>query len=199
MSMESFLIKKEMIQSINGLAAEEFPKYTRQLMNLANQNAGATRPRNVGQMSELFPAYRKRDENVSRDGWKEYYMRDHGANVEAAVHKIMEQLLHLRNAIQQIDEPMVRRWVMDLLVNKTYDGMYFQQAILQVLAERRQTSFRMANPREEALGIDGYVGEIPYSIKPATYRMMTRLPEEISCKMIYYEKVSNGIRVEVES
>ena len=198
MSMESFLIRKEIIQSVNGLTIEEFPKYTRQLMNLANQNAGATRPRNVGQMSELFPEYRKLDENISRTGWKAYYMRDHGADVEIAVHKIMEQLLHLQNAIQQIDEPMVRRWVMDLLINKTYDGMYFQKAILQVLAERRQTSFRMANPKEEALGIDGYVGDIPYSIKPITYRTMTRLPEEISCNMIYYEKVSNGIRVEVE-
>jgi hypothetical protein len=32
----------------------EFPKYTTQLMNLANQNAQGTRPRVVGQMSELI-------------------------------------------------------------------------------------------------------------------------------------------------
>ena len=32
-----------------------FPKYTTQLMNLANQTAQGTRPKVVGQMSELFP------------------------------------------------------------------------------------------------------------------------------------------------
>ncbi len=34
--------------------APSFPKYTTQLMNLANQNSQATRPRNVGQMTELI-------------------------------------------------------------------------------------------------------------------------------------------------
>ena len=32
----------------------EFPKYTTQIMNLANQNAQGTRPNVVGQMSELI-------------------------------------------------------------------------------------------------------------------------------------------------
>ena len=31
----------------------EFPKYSTQLINLANQNAQGTRPKVVGQMSEL--------------------------------------------------------------------------------------------------------------------------------------------------
>ena len=32
----------------------DFPKYTTQLINLANQNAQGTRPKVVGQMSELI-------------------------------------------------------------------------------------------------------------------------------------------------
>jgi hypothetical protein len=32
----------------------EFPKYATQLLNLANQNAQGTRPKIVGQMSELI-------------------------------------------------------------------------------------------------------------------------------------------------
>jgi hypothetical protein len=32
----------------------EFPKYTTQLINLANQNAQGTRPKVVGQLSELI-------------------------------------------------------------------------------------------------------------------------------------------------
>jgi hypothetical protein len=38
----------------------EFPKYATQIMNLANQNAQGTRPRVVGQMSELIQEFRGR-------------------------------------------------------------------------------------------------------------------------------------------
>jgi hypothetical protein len=38
----------------------EFPKYTTQIMNTANQNAQATRPRVVGQMSEIVEEYKRK-------------------------------------------------------------------------------------------------------------------------------------------
>ncbi|MGM0545952.1 MAG: MjaI family restriction endonuclease [Bacteroidota bacterium] len=39
--------------------APEFPKYTTQLLNLANQNSQATRPRNVGQMTDLIKEFER--------------------------------------------------------------------------------------------------------------------------------------------
>lgn len=39
----------------NNGSGYEFPKYTSQLINLANQNAQGSRPKTVGQLSELFP------------------------------------------------------------------------------------------------------------------------------------------------
>ena len=36
-----------------------FPKYTTQIINLADQNAQGTRPRVVGQMSELIKQFTK--------------------------------------------------------------------------------------------------------------------------------------------
>ena len=50
-----FTIKNEEISKINGVESAEFPKYTSQLINWANQNAQGTRPKVVGQLSELFP------------------------------------------------------------------------------------------------------------------------------------------------
>jgi hypothetical protein len=38
----------------------EFPKYTTQIMNTANQNAQGARPLVVGQMSEIIEEYNKR-------------------------------------------------------------------------------------------------------------------------------------------
>ena len=45
-----FVIKKEELSVLNGIETPEFPKYTSQLINWANQNAQGTRPRVVGQL-----------------------------------------------------------------------------------------------------------------------------------------------------
>lgn len=41
---------EELIQELIG-SKNDFPKYTTQILNLANQNAQGTRPRVVGQLS----------------------------------------------------------------------------------------------------------------------------------------------------
>jgi len=51
---EKIKIKYSEIQDIVVGEVPEYPKYTTQLLNLANQNAQGTRPKVVGQMSELI-------------------------------------------------------------------------------------------------------------------------------------------------
>ncbi len=43
----------EVFQDVTG-EVKEFPKYTTQLINIANQNAQGTRPAVVGQLSDLI-------------------------------------------------------------------------------------------------------------------------------------------------
>jgi len=52
--MEPFMLRWEAIQEQLTGAIPEFPKYTTQIMNLANQNSHGTRPNVVGQMSALI-------------------------------------------------------------------------------------------------------------------------------------------------
>ncbi len=58
---------------------------------------------------------------------------------------------------------------------------------------------QFAEPDEEAKGIDGYIGNIPVSIKPYTYQVKQALPEHIEVKIIYYRKIENGIEVDYGS
>ena len=48
-------INNDLIKDYNNSEDYDFPKYTSQLINCANQNAQGTRPKQVGQLSELFP------------------------------------------------------------------------------------------------------------------------------------------------
>lgn len=85
-----------------------------------------------------------------------------------------------------------------LVIVKTFNGLYVQKAILRKIAEIKGRNYRLATPEEESQGIDGYVGIIPYSIKPDTYKTMGRLSETINVKMVYYTKKKTGLTIEVE-
>lgn len=84
---------------------------------------------------------------------------------------------------------MIQKWVEDLIITKTYNGLYIQKAILSKIAKIKQKDFRLAKTEEEAIGIDGYIDKVPYSIKPDTYKTMSRLSESIEVKIIYYTKL----------
>ena len=194
----NFTIKNETIANYNKTAKFDFPKYTSQLINWANQNAQGTRPAVVGQMSELFPEFMDSDCEKTVEGWKQWYKEKYPEAFQHATGKIYLQVQNLRKAIALIDEKMVENWVEDLVINKTFNGLYVQKAILAALAEKMKTSYRLATPAEEAKGIDGFVGTIPYSVKPETYKTMGRLSENIDVKMIYYTKTKVGLKIEVE-
>lgn len=194
----NFTIKNEQIEQFNESESYSFPKYTSQLINWANQNAQGTRPVVVGQMSELFPEFIASTSDITIDAWKEWYLERYPDAFDKATQKIYSQVQNLREAIQYIDEDMVRHWVMDLVIDKTFNGLYVQKAILAALAQKSGKAYRLATPAEESKGIDGFVGGVPYSIKPDTYKTMGRLSETIDVKMIYYTKTKTGLKVEVE-
>ena len=193
-----YTIKNESIVNYNESTVFSFPKYTSQLINWANQNAQGTRPVVVGQMSELFPEFIASGEEITIDNWRKWYIERYPDAFEKATDKIYAQVQNLRDAISLIDRQMVENWVEDLVVAKTFNGMYVQKAILASLAERKDTTYRLSTPEEESVGIDGYVGDVPYSVKPDTYKTMGRLSETIAVKMIYYTKTKTGLTIEIE-
>ena len=191
-------IRNEEIQDLNDCEQTEFPKYTSQLINWANQNAQGTRPKVVGQLSELFPEFLSETEQVSVEKWASWYSDRYPNAIEKATERIYEQVNNLKKAIQLIDKEMVQIWVKDLVITKTYNGMYLQKAILAKIAKIKNLPYRLSCSEEESIGIDCYVGEVAYSIKPDTYKTMNRLSEEISVKMIYYKKTKTGLTLEID-
>lgn len=193
-----YTVKNEEIQELNGSESLKFPKYTSQLINWANQNAQGTRPKMVGQLSDLFPEYQEQTERISLDSWAAWYYAKYPEAIDRAAGRIYEQVENLKTAIKLIDYDMVKAWVKDLVIDKTYNGLYVQQVILSALAKRLNSTWRLAISAEESVGIDGFVGSTPYSIKPASYKTMERLSECIDVKMIFYTKTKTGLTIEVE-
>lgn len=189
-----FKIKNaEVIEDVTG-GISDFPKYTTQLINLANQNAGGTKPRVVGQMTELIKEF----PGNSYLDWVVWYQERMPEAIDDATAKVLDMLDKLRSAMALIDEDMVRKWVKDLVHTKTYTGLKFQESILKRVAAKKGKSYRTATPEEEAQGIDGFIGDFPVSIKPITYKSKNMLQENIDSTVIFYDKAKDGIKVELD-
>lgn len=91
---------------------------------------------------------------------------------------------------------MVNEWAKDLVLVKTFLGLKFQAAVLKKAAEIKGVDYRLSDNAEESKGIDGYIGDIPVSIKPDTYKIKKGLSEQIGAKLIYYKKLKTGIEVD---
>jgi len=177
-----------------GSSSAEFPKYTTQLINLANQNAQGTRPKVVGQLSELIQKFP--DKTLAE--WEEWYLKRHPEAIAAATSKIVDMLLQLKEAMNKIDRKLVEQWVVDLVIVKTFIGLRFQEAILKKVADQKGEKHKLATPEEESKGIDGFIGKTAVSIKPATYKSKRALGEKIETEIIYYVKKKDGIEIEFD-
>lgn len=186
-------LKNAEIQEYVSAPASDFPKYTTQLMNIANQNSQATRPRHVGQLSELIQEF----PGQTFEEWVTWYQGRYPDAINEATDKIILMIENFNKAVQKIDRTLVKSWVEDLILVKTFAGLKFQEAILKKLAEIEGCDYRLAEPDEESQDIDGFVGEEAYSIKPSTYDAIPTVAESIEVKMIFYEKKKDGVVFEI--
>lgn len=168
----------------------EFPKYTTQILNTANQNSQGTRPKVVGQMSEITEEFKKEYPDGNYEDWKQFYFREYDGEerINEATDRIHDMVVKMREAAEKIDEEMVERWVRDLVLYKTYTGLgRNEEAIFKKLADEYGLEHTQSTREEESRGIDGYLGDQPVSIKPTTYKQKN-LQEGIDVPIVYYEE-----------
>jgi 2,3-bisphosphoglycerate-independent phosphoglycerate mutase len=171
----------------------EFPTYTTQIMNVANQNSQGTRPATVGQLNEIIEEYKQSHPEGSYEDWVTFYFESYDGEdkIEQATEKVFEMVMKMRDAASEIDRQMVHRWVTDLVLYKTYMGLgRHEEAILKRLSEEYGLRYTLGTAEDESKGIDGYLGEQPVSVKPLTYKQKSRLQEEIQAPIVYYEDYS---------
>jgi len=172
----------------------EFPKYTTQILNIANRNAQGTRPKIVGQMTDLIQEF----PHKTFDEWKKWYLSKMPSAIDDSTEIVSKMVSNMGDAHKKIDEKMIREWIEDLVLVKTYTGLMLQKIILEKISTMTKKKYRLATPKEESKSIDGFVGNMPISIKPTTYKLEKQLPEIIDVPIIYYEIDKNEIKIEID-
>lgn len=169
----------------------KFPKYTTQIINLANQNSQGTRPKIVGKMSDLIKEF----SGITYDDWVDWYLTENPKAINEATNKTYGMILKFQDVITSINKKLVKKWIKDLVLTKTFVGLNFHKAILIKVSEQKKLPYKLSSSKEESKGIDGYIGDIPVSIKPITYKTKNMLYDNIRIKIIYYEKKKDGIKI----
>jgi hypothetical protein len=134
----------------------------------------------------------------SYNDWKEWYSHHQPESIDDATKLVYSMVENLKEAIALIDRNMVRMWVEELVLTKTFVGLRFQEAILSHIAALEGKEYRRSSSEEESQGIDGFVGEKPVSIKPSSYASKSMLPEHIDVTKVFYEKLKDRIRCTFE-
>lgn len=190
--MKKFKISNDEIAELSNAPQYQFPKYVTQVINLVNSNAGGTRPKVVGQMSELIKEF----DGKTIDEWIEWYTERYPDAINDATEKIWTMYETMKPAFNTINKETVENWVKDLVYSKTFCGLKFQTVVISSIAKQIDKYWREANPEEEAQGIDGFIGDKPLQIKPITYKLEVRLPETINVPIVYYDKKKDGISID---
>lgn len=173
----------------------KLPTYVSPILNLANRFASGTRPKVVGQMSELIQQFDGR----TLDDWAAWYQERHPDAITEATRLIRSKLSEFKYIIDNITDEMIELWVKDLVLVKTFIGLKFQEAILKKVADATGQVYALASPEQEASGIDGLVGSHEVSIKPSSWKDQVIQRENLQGILIYYHKTDDGLEIEFES
>ena len=63
---------------------------------------------------------------ITIENWYNWYIERHPDALENATDKIYTQIQNLKNAISLIDREMIKHWVEDLIINKTFNSQKHQ-------------------------------------------------------------------------
>src|SRR5690554_749431 len=192
--MMKLKIPNSEVQELLSGKTYSYPKYATQIMNLANQNAQGTRAKIVGQMSDLIQEF----EGTALSEWEKWYLERHPDAIDNATEKVYAMVTLFKDAILKIDKETVREWIEELVIVKTFSGLKFQEAILKKISLHFKKPYRLAKPDEESKGIDGFIGDMPISIKPITYKTKMGLNEVISVPIVFYDKKKSEIVIEFD-
>ena len=96
--MKKFKISNVEVAGLSNAPQYKFPKYVTQVINLVTSNAGGTRPKVVGQMSELIKEF----DGKSIDEWIEWYTERYPNAVNDATDKIWNMYETMKAAFNAI-------------------------------------------------------------------------------------------------
>lgn len=156
-----------------------WPKYSTQLLNLANQNAKSTSVKTVGSMKELWTDMRHKGIRGTFDNWTTYYNSVRGEDTLNTAGQTLYSMITKMNLQNIITEDMCTDYIKEIVYNKTHMGMAGEEMAIEVVANYFNMPYRFSTKEEEAKGIDGWIGTTPVQVKPNDSPKKFNIPNSV--------------------
>lgn len=173
-------------------AANEFPDLTSELISLANHLSKATTRKKLGNPTSVIEEF----EGKTFEDWERFYEQKRPGALDTASREIYDAMAKLRKALKLVDKELVRHWVEEAVLKRTYAVWRIQETILRHIAKLQGKPFRQADDQESEAGIDGFIDECPFSVRPISHYFKGP-PEEQDAQVdvVYFEKAKSGLKV----
>jgi len=200
-------------------ATPDVGTYISTFLNQINQWAGGSKPKNVGQVSELIKDFRQKHPTGDLDDWKKFHqdltgeeievlqgkgknkkpVKAHMAGIDQGVQDIMSKLTQVKASLNSVKEKDIRKWLENLTYEKTYCGLEAQEMILDKIATDLGNgyTYKLGSLEDERKGIDGFVidpngKKFALQIKSESYRNKNK-QEQFKCPIIFYNLSKGGV------
>jgi hypothetical protein len=160
---------------------------------MISTNAQATRPKHIGNLSLM-----KRNFNgQSIEEWKKYLTDVDPYIIDKVVSKIMDKSIEMCITAPYLNYDTIKIWAEDLIFNKTFIGFYIENLVFDTVSKKFGLKFhRQLTSNDESQGIDGYLNDKPFNVKPKTFKNKKTPSNKVNCEIIYYNLENNLIKIE---
>ncbi len=216
--------KLKLKKHINTEADEErefpLPKYAGQFFNLISSNSQATRPKYVGQMSEIIPEFineyhKEKDKFPDWRDWKEYYLDKHKEEYDNGFERFKEYINKHLDAMSKIinddDYDLAKNWYDKFILIQNYKGFQYELLILEFIKRELKKGkyyiVRKSTPEEEINSIDIVIENtethenVCINVKPKASFERINKQKNISFKedvvYLYYEVMDDLIEITI--
>lgn len=123
---------------------------------------------------------------------KNWYLEQNPEAIDESVEIIEDKIEEFKIVLDNITEDMIRAWVEELIFIKTPDGLNYEIAIMEKLANKYDVEYTNSTAKEESKNIDGYLNSQPVSVKPYSHKHSSASNIiDIDIPIIYYKITDN--------
>jgi uncharacterized protein YukE len=188
-------IKREELRGKQMGEIFDFPEFTGELIQLANRKANGTQRKIMGKTAEMI----ERFGGKSYEEWRDWYETERPGAVDQATDKIFDTVKKMARAMEKLDRELVRKWVLESVLKKTYAASRIQEVVLKKIACIKKDSCRLSDEAEQDAGIDGFIGNRAYRIRPVSHYFKPPVEPPADCETVYFEKGKDGLKVYYEA
>lgn len=149
-------------------------------INTANRQSKATIPSKVGKVHSNFRKRKYRSLNE----YRRWYLSKYPDAMDNAVNEILEDFKRfgVPSKKRRWQKQYIKLFVEDLIINQSYRGLKIQEAIFIKMADILGQDFRWSTNKEDSRDTDGFIGDIPISVKPKS----SQQKKKAGVKRVYY-------------